>query len=87
MANKGFYSLDKPGDFTTIVDIQFLAAMIHPGMWWLPVSKQLNSVEFCYFCYQASFISDYFDFYLSNLNLKPACKSFTFKIMCQHMYS
>ncbi|KAF7256141.1 hypothetical protein EG68_07439, partial [Paragonimus skrjabini miyazakii] len=27
----GFYSLDKPGDFTTIVDIQIMGAMIHPG--------------------------------------------------------
>uniref|UniRef100_A0A665W659 Dynein, axonemal, heavy chain 5 like n=1 Tax=Echeneis naucrates TaxID=173247 RepID=A0A665W659_ECHNA len=27
----GMYNLDKPGDFTTVVDIQIMGAMIHPG--------------------------------------------------------
>ena len=27
----GFYNLDRPGDFTNLVDIQYMAAMNHPG--------------------------------------------------------
>lgn len=31
METHGFYSLDRPGDFLTIVDIELIAAMINPG--------------------------------------------------------
>lgn len=31
MEYKGFYSLDKPGDFLILQDMVLLAAMIHPG--------------------------------------------------------
>lgn len=29
--NQGFYSLDRPGEWSSVVDLQFMAAMMHPG--------------------------------------------------------
>ena len=29
--NKGFYSLERPGEFVNLIDIKYMSAMIHPG--------------------------------------------------------
>lgn len=44
---KGFYSLEKPGDFTNIIDLHFVAAMIHPGNYKNITNSKSNFMILC----------------------------------------